>query len=78
LWGGKNVVYLFGYKQGKMTKQRKKRALVPDYLSPNQLTLEGFETPFEQSLNPKNRVGRLGKSDSMGMRYAIFTSSMLG
>jgi transposase, IS5 family len=55
LWGGKNVVYLFGYKQGKMTKQRKKRALVPDYLSPNQLTLEGFETPFEQSLNPKNR-----------------------
>lgn len=38
-----------------MTRQRKKRALVPDYLSPNQLTLEGFETPFEQTLNPKNR-----------------------
>ncbi len=28
---------------------------MPDYVSPNQLTLEGFETPFEQSLNPKNR-----------------------
>jgi len=43
------------YKQGKMSKQRKKRASAPDYVSPNQLTLEGFETPFEQSLNPKNR-----------------------
>ena len=38
-----------------MKKQRKKRAPVPDYVSPNQLTLEGFETPFEQELNPKNR-----------------------
>lgn len=38
-----------------MTKQRKKRASAPDYVSPNQLTLEGFETPFEQALNPKNR-----------------------
>jgi len=28
---------------------------VPDYVSPNQLTLEGFETPFAQTLNPKNR-----------------------
>jgi len=38
-----------------MKKQRKKRAPVPDYVSPSQLTLEGFETPFEQKLNPKNR-----------------------
>ncbi len=38
-----------------MTKQRKRRASAPDYVSPNQLTLEGFETPFEQALNPKNR-----------------------
>lgn len=38
-----------------MNKQRKKRACVPDYVSPHQLTLEGFETPFEQSLNTKNR-----------------------
>ncbi len=27
-----------------------------DYVSPNQLTLEGFETPFEQLLNPKKRL----------------------
>jgi transposase, IS5 family len=44
-----------------MTKQRKKRALVPVYLSPKQLTLEGFETPFELSLNPKNRWVVLAK-----------------
>ncbi len=38
-----------------MIKQQKKRASVSDYVSPNQLTLEGFKTPFEQSLNSKNR-----------------------
>jgi hypothetical protein len=47
--------------QGNMTKQRKKRALVPEYASPNQLTLEGFETPFEQTLNPQNRWVVLAK-----------------
>jgi len=52
---GKFSVYLLEYKQGKMIKQRKKRASAPEYVSPNQLTLEGFETPFEQLLNPKNR-----------------------
>ena len=40
--------------QGNMSKQRKSRASVR-YESPSQLTLSGFETPFEQSLNPKNR-----------------------
>ena len=33
----------------------KKRASAPEYLSPNQLVLEGFETPFEKKLNPNNR-----------------------
>jgi len=41
--------------QGKMTKQRKKRALAHDYVSTKQLTFEGFETPFAKSLNPNNR-----------------------
>ena len=41
--------------QGKMTKQRKKRALALDYVSTKQLTFEGFETPFAKSLNPNNR-----------------------
>ena len=38
-----------------MTSPRKKRAQVPEYVSPHQLKLEGFESPFEQKLNPTNR-----------------------
>lgn len=38
-----------------MTSPRKKRAQVPEYVSPNQLKLEGFESPFDQKLNPTNR-----------------------
>jgi len=38
-----------------MPLPQKKRAHVPKYESPNQLKLEGFESPFEQQLNPTNR-----------------------
>jgi hypothetical protein len=38
-----------------MDKTHRKHALTPKYVSPNQLTLAGFETPFERSLNPNNR-----------------------
>jgi len=38
-----------------MTSPRKKRAQVPEYLSPNQLTLAGFENPFDQKLSTTNR-----------------------
>lgn len=38
-----------------MTSPRKKRAQVPEYVSPNQLKLEGFESPFDQKLSPTNR-----------------------
>jgi len=41
--------------QGNMSTTRKKRAHVPDYVSPNQLTIAGFENPFDQQLNPSNR-----------------------
>lgn len=44
-----------------MAKQRKKRAFTLKYVSPKQLTLEGFETPFDQSLNPTNRWVVLAK-----------------
>ena len=40
---------------GFMDKPYKKLAPTPKYVSPAQLTLEGFETPFDRSLNPKNR-----------------------
>lgn len=38
-----------------MNKARKKRAPAPVYVSPNQLSLDCFQTPFEQHLNKKNR-----------------------
>ena len=40
---------------GFMSKVRRKVAPTPKYVSPTQLTLAGFETPFERLLNPKNR-----------------------
>ena len=38
-----------------MKKVFKKRAPSPSYISPIQLTMDCFHTPFEQQLNPKNR-----------------------
>lgn len=38
-----------------MKNAQKKCALTPQYLSPNQLILDGFETPFEKQLNPNIR-----------------------
>lgn len=38
-----------------MKKVFKKRAPSPSYISPNQLTMDCFQTPFEQQLNPENR-----------------------
>lgn len=38
-----------------MKRTLKKRAYTPKYVSPNQLVLAGFETPFEKELNPNNR-----------------------
>ena len=41
--------------QGKMQKGSKKRAAPPSFVSPGQLVLAGFETPFTQKLSPANR-----------------------
>ena len=38
-----------------MKNAQKKCALTPQYLSPNQLILDGFETPFEKKLNQNKR-----------------------
>ena len=38
-----------------MNKASKKHASTPKYVSPNQLVLDGFSTPFEKELNPNNR-----------------------
>ena len=41
--------------QGNMSKAKETRASKLSYVSQNQLKLEGFETPFEQNLDPENR-----------------------
>ena len=38
-----------------MAKAQKNRASKHEYISPSQLTIAGFESPFSQSLNPHNR-----------------------
>ena len=41
--------------QGNSKRPTRKRASTPDYVSPNQLVLLGFETPFEQKIYKENR-----------------------
>jgi hypothetical protein len=48
-------LYLKNQVQGKMANTRKKRASTPNFVSRNQLVLEGFESPFDKRLNPENR-----------------------
>ncbi len=47
--------------QVNLSKTIKKGAVTPKYVSPNQLTLCGFETPFEQQLTSENRWVKLSK-----------------
>jgi len=45
--------------QGNLKRGTRKRASTPRYVSPNQLILSGFETPFEQKLTKDNRWVKL-------------------
>lgn len=45
--------------QGKTSGRPRKRASTPAYVSPNQLVLPGFETPFDQKLTQDNRWVRM-------------------
>lgn len=47
--------------QGKRNKVVKNPARAPGYVSPNQLTIVGFETPFEQALTTENRWVKLSR-----------------
>jgi len=49
-----------------MQKAIRKRAATPKYVSPNQLSLEGFESPFERTLNPPKQMGSISSLDSLG------------
>ena len=48
--------------QGNSKRPTRKRASTPDYVSPNQLILSGFETPFDQQLTRENRWVKLAHS----------------
>jgi IS5 family transposase len=48
--------------QGNSKRPTRKRASTPGYVSPNQLILLGFETPFGQKLTRNNRWVRLAHS----------------
>lgn len=65
--------------QGKVRKAVKKHASTPKYVSPNQLILAGFETPFEQQLTKENRWVKMAKAipwDSIVVHYdRLFTST---
>lgn len=65
--------------QAKLSKQAKKCASTPRYISPNQLTLVGFETPFEQQLTTENRWVKMAKVipwDSIVVCYdKLFTAT---
>ncbi len=47
--------------QSKLLKSSRKPALSPKYVSPNQLTICGFETPFDQLLTRANRWVKLSE-----------------
>lgn len=48
--------------QGNSKGATRKRASTPGYVSPNQLVLSGFETPFEQKLTRENRWVKLAQN----------------
>ena len=61
--------------QGNMTSFHKRRAQAPEYVSPNQLVLAGFESPFDQKLSPSNRWVVL-LILFHGMKFAICISNL--
>ena len=65
--------------QAKSATGSKKRAATPHYISPNQLTFLGFETPFEQKLTTENRWVKMGQAipwDAIVVHYnKLFSSS---
>lgn len=59
-----------------MAKAHKNRASKQPYLSQNQLTLLGFETPFDRSLNPNNRWVILAHKIPWDLLVSTYNSQM--
>jgi transposase, IS5 family len=62
--------------QTKMAKAHKNRASKQAYLSQTQLTLVGFETPFDRSLNPNNRWVVLAHKIPWDLLVSTYQSQM--
>ena len=62
--------------QGNMPKALKKRASKQAYLSPSQLTLDGFETPFEQKLDSTNRWVKLAQQIPWDAIVTVYDQQM--
>lgn len=56
----------------------KKRASPPQYVSPSQTTIPGFETPFAQKLDPMNRWVLLSKRIPWDMIAGVYNRQMSG
>ena len=67
-----------GKKDVSPAKSFRKRASSPMYVSPNQLILLGFETPFEQQLTKNNRWVKLNSLISRSAGFAILRDVHLG
>ena len=59
-----------------MARAQKNRASKHAYVSPTQLVLNGFETPFAQKLNPKNRWVVLAHRIPWDSLVKVYTSQM--
>lgn len=59
-----------------MAKATKNRASKQQYVSQNQLTIVGFETPFARSLNPNNRWVRLAHVIPWDMLVSVYQKQL--
>ena len=59
-----------------MAKAHKNRASKQQYLSQNQLSLVGFETPFACTLSPKNRLVSLAHKIPWDLFVSTYLSQM--
>jgi transposase, IS5 family len=62
--------------QGNMAKALKNRASKQEYTSQAQLSLPGFETPFDQHLNPSNRWVVLAKKIPWDTIVGVYQAQM--
>lgn len=59
-----------------MAKAQKNRAAKQAYVSPNQMTLVGFETPFAKKLNPENRWVKLAHRIPWDSLVSVYEGQM--